>query len=172
MPNSLSSLLEQRAVREVADRTIAEFEDVVKKARQRLEDHDVERAGLEQDLQDAKRVLATIRTTLGRGSTPLEIVVSTPGKYAPYESYMFHLDSRTGGPGHFMQVKNGKLTCSCRASSYDRECWAVKHIKFGLDKHQVTYLYYGSKENFDKRIRPTTPSPRIPTGLPNVSNRR
>lgn len=165
MPNSLSSLLEQRAVREVADRTIAEFEDVVKKARQRLEDHDVERAGLERDLQDAKRVLTTIRTALGRG-TPLNITVSTPGKYAPYESYMFHLDSRTGGLGHFMKVKNGKLTCSCRASSYDRECWAVKHIKSELDRNRTAYLYFGSREDFDKRIRPTSTNPRIPAGLP------
>lgn len=119
------------------------------------EDAELGQPDLDQKVTQAKETLAVLLSAFG--SAPAE------GPFKKYAGRTFHMDSKTGGKGHFMEVNtNGALKCTCTAAAFDNECWAIKEVTRNLHRDDTSYTYPLSRSNFDARVRPTDPYFRVP----------
>jgi hypothetical protein len=48
----------------------------------------------------------------------------------PWAEKVYRLPSRSRGPDHIVTVKGDRYSCTCEASMWGKECWAVQQVKF------------------------------------------
>lgn len=150
---SLASILTKNA-------TDAVKNDIIKNLEKNVEQRKRERDRAQESLDVAYKALDAVRIALGVNANPSPS--PSLGEFNRYNGKRFHLDSRSGGRGHFMEVIGGDLLCDCKAKDYNRVCWARKRIENNLRRDDTSWKYPASDWEFRQRIRPRAMYFRIP----------